>query len=153
MRRNASRILLFSAMFLVLPVSLLSQAEPIDAEGAVRGALAHANEGFTSTDVKELGWLGDGSAVALTKIISGRALEERDIEGMLLVVTLSYSAPDIVKIESDREPRTTLFLLNYLDLATNDAKLKEKIAGARTYVKDQYARSAGGGGRAPTPPR
>jgi len=115
--------------------------QPVDSESTVRQALAHANEGYTSTDAKELGWIGDGSAVALAKIIGGRALEKRDLEAMLQIVTLSYSDPRIVKVDSDREPRATLFLLNYLDLATNDAKLKERIGSTRAYVRDQYARS------------
>jgi hypothetical protein len=141
MPRNIRRVSLFFAVFLVLPAALLCQAEPLDGKGAVRLALAHANEGFTSTDVKELGWLGDASAVALTKITGGRVLEERDIEPMLLIVTLSYSAPRIVKIDSDREPRTTLFLLRSLDLSTTDPKLREKINATRNYVQDQYAHS------------
>jgi hypothetical protein len=141
MRRSVRHILLLSTLFLVLPAALLCQAEPRDAEGAVRQALAHASEGYTSTDVKELGWLGDASAVALTKIISGRTLEARDIESMLLIVTLSYGAPGIVKADSDREPRTTLFLLHYLDLATSDAGVREKVATTQTYVRDQYAKS------------
>jgi hypothetical protein len=87
MQRNARHELLFFAVFLILPSALLCQ-EPLDAEGSVRQTLAHAKEGYSSSDVKELGWLGDASAVALTKIIGGRALEERDIEPMLLIVTL-----------------------------------------------------------------
>lgn len=138
MRKNVRPILLLSALCLLLPAALICQAEPLDAEGAVRQSLAHANGGFTSTDVKELGWLGDASAVAVTKIIGGRALEERDIEPILLVVTLSYGAPRLVKSDSDREPRTTLFLLHSLDLSTADPKLKGKIDAARSYVRDQY---------------
>jgi hypothetical protein len=138
MLRKVRRVLLLSAICIALPAALLCQAEPLDAESAVRQALAHANEGFTSTDAKELGWLGDASAVALTKITGGRLLEERDIEPMLLIVTLSYSAPRIVKVDSDREPRTTLFLLRSLDLSTTDPRLREKISTARMYVRDQY---------------
>jgi len=93
MQRNARHELLFFTVFLILPSALLCQAEPLDAEGSVRQTLAHAKEGDSSSDVKELGWLGDASAVALTKIIGGRALEERDIEPVLLILTLSYSAP------------------------------------------------------------
>jgi hypothetical protein len=141
MRRNLRRVLLLTAVCLVLSTLLLCQAGPLDAEGAVRQALAHASEGFTSTDVKELGWLGDASAVALTKVVGGRALEERDIEPLLLVITLSYNAPGIVKIDSDREPRTTLFILQSLELSTSNPRLKEKIKTTRGYVRDQYARS------------
>jgi hypothetical protein len=138
--QNARRSLLLFVVLLALPSRLLCQAEPLDAESAVRQILTHANGGYNSTDEKELGWLGDASAVALTKIIGGKAIEEGDIGPMLLVVTLSYSAPRIVKIESDREPRATLFLLHSLDLSTTDTRLKEKIYATRRYVRDQYAR-------------
>jgi hypothetical protein len=149
MRRNIRRALLLTAVCLGLSALLLGQMEPLDAEQAVRQAFAHANEGFTSTDVKELGWLGDASAVALTKVVGGRVLDGRDIESMLLVITLSYEDPRIIRADSDREPRTTLLLLRYLGLATSDTKLKAKIVETKRYVTDQYA-SFGRGGREPT---
>jgi hypothetical protein len=142
--QNARRTLLLFVVLLALPSRLLCQAEPLDAESAVRQALAHANSGYNSTDEKELGWLGDASAVALTRIIGGNALEERDIEPILLIVTLSYSAPRVVKVDSDREPRATLFLLRALDLSTTDPKLRDKISVARNYVRDQYVHWAKG---------
>jgi hypothetical protein len=137
--QNVRHTLLLLVVLLALPSRLPCQAEPLNAESAVRQFLAHANEGYNSTDEKELGWLGDASAVALTKIIGGRALEERDIEPLLLIITLSYSAPRVVKVDSDREPRATLFLLRSLDLSTTDSKQRERISAARGYVRDQYA--------------
>jgi len=46
------------------------------------------------------------------------ALDGRDIESMILVITLSYEDPRIVRAASDRQPRTTLLLLRYFELAT-----------------------------------
>lgn len=140
MRRNAAHSLLFLIVLLGLPSAVLCQAAPLDAEGAVRQALAHAKEGYTSTDVKELGWLGDASAVALTKIIGGSALEQSDIESILLIVAQSYSAPAIIKVDGDREPRATLFLLHSLSLSTTNAALHGKIDATLSYVRGQYAR-------------
>jgi hypothetical protein len=135
------RSLLFSICFLVFSISLLGQAEPLGAESTVRQALESIAQGtYKSTDQKELGWLGDASAVALTKIIGGRALDGADIRSILMVVTMSYAAPSVVAAQSDREPRTTLFLLRSLDLSTADPALKRQIAATRVYVTDQYAR-------------
>jgi len=143
--------LLFCIALTVAPIALFGQMERHDTEGAVRQALAQANGGmYTSTVQKELERLGDASAVALTKIIGGKPLDEREVEAVLLILTLSYSDPHIVEIASDREPRTTLFLLHSLDLSTADPKLREKINAARSYVRDQYAQLVKADG---TPPK
>ena|ERR1700733_7470413 len=128
-------------VLLFVPTLLLGQTGKLDTEGAVRQAWAHARNGYTSTVQKELGRLGDASAIALMKIIGGRPLEETDVDPILLIVALSYSDPRIVETESDRQPRATLFLLSYLVQVATDAKLKEKIGGTQEYVRDQYAKS------------
>ena len=136
------RVLLLSIVLITLSGTLVGQAEPLDAEGAVRQVLTHAGQGtYTSTDEKELGWLGDASAVALTKISAGKELDAGDIGSILLIITLSYEDPRLVKADSDREPRTTLLLLRYANLATDDARLKSKIASTENYVRRQYAAS------------
>jgi hypothetical protein len=58
---------------------------------------------------------------------------------MLLVILVQH--PRVVADAPDRQPRTTSFLLRYPDLATKDAKVREKIASTRTYVIDQYSES------------
>jgi hypothetical protein len=134
------RILLLSFILVVQSGVLFGQSDPIDAEGAVRQALKNTSQGgYTSTDQKELGWLGDASAIALTKIVGGKVLDGRDIESMILVITLSYEDPRIVRAASDRQPRTTLLLLRYFELATGDARLKAKIVDTERYVADRYA--------------
>jgi hypothetical protein len=69
-------------------------------------------------------------------------LDGRDIESMILVITLSYEDPRIVRAASDRQPRTTLLLLRYFELATGDARLKAKIVDTERYVADRYANFA-----------
>ena|SRR5271166_4240247 len=139
------RVLLFSIVLLSLPTLVPGQAEQTDAEATVRQVWKHLSQGaYTSTDVKELGWLGDSSAVALTKILGGKILDTNDIESVLLTIKLSYADPRIVKTDSDRQPRTTLLLLHYLNLATNDTRLKEKIGNTEEFVSEQYLRSMRG---------
>jgi hypothetical protein len=133
---------LFSVAFVMLSVQLFGQTGQSNAEAAVRQALGNLSDGtYTSTEQKELGWLGDASAVALTKILGGKILEEHDVESALQVITLSYEDPRVVSIEADREPRTTLLLLRYLDLAASNAGAKKKIASTRAFVLRQYAMS------------
>lgn len=132
--------LLLSVVLIALRAALLGQAVPHDAESTVRQALAYANGGYTSTTEKELARLGDASAVAITKVVAGKPLGEQDVEHMLLIITLSYSGPRVIEASADRNPRTTLLLLNYFDLAISDPKLKAKVATTRAYVKGQYAK-------------
>lgn len=133
---------LFVIFLGALSMALVGQTKARDAETIVRQALSQASRGtYTSTSQKELGRLGDASAVALTKIVRERALTESDIEAMLLIINLSYSDAHIVNVDSDRQPRTTLLLLRYLASATGDAKLKKKIEGTQSYVTEKYTNS------------
>jgi hypothetical protein len=124
MRGFAMRVLLFSILLTILPSVLLGQTEQPDIEGQVQNAWRHlSQEGlYTSSDAKCLGRLGDASAVALTKIIGGKALDERDIEAALEMIQLSYDGPRLASNDLDRQPRTTFFVLRYLHLATNNTK-------------------------------
>jgi hypothetical protein len=118
-----------SIVLVVLPAALPGQARPLDPEATVQQALEDTVEGgYSSMDVKGLGWLGDASAVALTKGIGGKTPYDRETGDMLLVIFLSYSDPRVVTNDSDRQLRTTLFLLRYLDLATKDAKGRPRPA-------------------------
>jgi hypothetical protein len=129
-------------LLLILTLPQTALFAQVDSESVVRQALAQAIQGgYTSTGEKQLENLADVSSVALTKIIGGRDVKDREIQPILLVVKLSYGNPAGVELLSEREPRTTFFLLHFLDLSTHDAALKGKIAVTRTYVQQQYAKS------------
>jgi hypothetical protein len=122
------------AAILLLPVLVNSQrAVPQaedgygDAEQAVRTMLSHPS-GYTGWDVKGLTRLGDASAVALTKFIRGETISNQQMNQMLLILTLSFQAPKAIVNPPDREPKTTIFLLKYLECSTADRTLREKIA-------------------------
>jgi hypothetical protein len=94
-------------------------------------------DGFSS---KQLGHTGDSGAVALTKAIGGRQLSGREIASAALVVDLSFASPKGIENESDRLPRTALFVLQYLDQQSHDAGQKKRIAEIRNRLQ-QYVRS------------
>jgi hypothetical protein len=85
-------------------------------------------------DQKIIGGLGDVGAVLTTKILSGKDLTSRTIDNVLVVLEGSFADPALVVIAGDREPRTALLLLRYLDLSTNDIGLKRRIADTRKHV-------------------
>jgi hypothetical protein len=98
---------------------------------------------YEGHDDKVIGRMGDAAAVAITKVISDKDLSPEDIEIILLVVRMSFAAPRIVEIRSDRQPRTTLFLLKYLDSLAIPPDLKRKIAETKRSV-EQSAKSSSG---------
>lgn len=96
---------------------------------------------FDSVDQKVVGRLGDAGAVLLTKILMGRDLPSSTIGNALVVIEESFVDPSLVETAGDRQPRTSLFILKYLDLSTNDAELKKHIGDTRKYILDRYATS------------
>jgi hypothetical protein len=85
-------------------------------------------------DQKVIGGLGDVGAVLTTKILSDDDPTSRTIDNVLVVLEGSFANPALVAIAGDREPRTALLLLRYLDLSTNDIGLKRRIADTRKHI-------------------
>src|SRR5579872_47425 len=90
---------------------------------------------------KQIGKMGDAAAVAVTRIFVGRDLTTNDLNAALEIITSSFADPRFVSIEADRQPRTTLLLLRYLDFWARDPAVKEDIAHTRKYVVEQYQKS------------
>ena len=92
-------------------------------------------------DQKVIGWLGDAASVIVTKHLSQRHLSQTEVDSTLNVLTGAFADPSFVKNEADRQPRTTLFVLRYLELSTHDPKLKTRISDAKKYIEDRCAQS------------
>lgn len=105
------------------------------------------SSGYEGHDDKVIGRMGDAAAVAITKVVGDKDLSADDIERILLVIHMSFAAPRIIELESDRQPRTTLFLLKYLDTLPTRRELRRKIADMKTFVEQSIKSSAGGGPR------
>ncbi len=85
-------------------------------------------------DQKVIGRLGDTSAVLITKILSDKDLTSGTIDNVLVALEGSFADPALVVIAGDREPRTALLLLRYLDISTSDIGLKRRIADTRKHI-------------------
>jgi hypothetical protein len=90
-------------------------------------------------DQTVLAHLGDAGAVLATKVLADRTLSPRTISSALIVVENSFAEPKLVEVKADREPRTSLLLLKYLERSTSDAESRKNIADTRKYVQDRYA--------------
>jgi hypothetical protein len=84
--------------------------------------------------------LGDAGADLATKVLADRNLTPKTIGGALIVLENSFAEPKLVEVTADREPRTSLLLLRYLELSTSDAESRKNIADTRKYVQDRYAK-------------
>jgi len=90
-------------------------------------------------DQKLLVHLGDAGAVLATKVLADRNLTPKTIGSALIVLENSFAEPKLVEVAADREPRTSLLLLRYLELSTTDAESRKNIADTRKYIQDRYA--------------
>ena len=90
-------------------------------------------------DQKLLVHLGDAGAVLATKVLADTNLTPKTIGGALIVLENSFAEPKLVEVTADREPRTSLLLLRYLELSTSDAESRKNIVDTRKYVQERYA--------------
>ncbi len=82
--------------------------------------------------------MGDAVAVTITKVVAGKKLEPVEIDCVLALLTIPFADPSTVTEVADRQPRTTLFVLQCLDLSTTNQELKGRIAQTKKYVQDHY---------------
>lgn len=85
--------------------------------------------------------MGDAAAVAVTKVLVGKNPSALEIDMVLVVFSHSFAGIKQVENISDRQPRTALFVLRYLDTCTQDLELKKRIAYIRKYIQDEYTKS------------
>jgi hypothetical protein len=139
------RPLILTFLTLLLPAGVVCQTPSENSlDAAVRELLGQQSnlvllEGPTE---KVLSRSGDSAAVAITKIIGGRDLTANEIDRTLLVLNRSFAAPRIIENESDRQPRTALFVLKYLSSLPVTPELKQRIAETRTFVERSAGRAA-----------
>ena len=101
-------------------------------------------------DSKVLGNMGDASGVLVTKVVAGRKLTTAEMDSVLTVLYHSFGDPRMIEHVADRQPLTTLFVLQSMESATTDPALRGRIVEARSYVEKRYAEYARS---APKPPK
>jgi hypothetical protein len=95
---------------------------------------------FEGRGIKEMRRAGDSTAVVLTRVLSDHELNKTQIESSIYILNAAFSEPSLIDNASDREPRTALFILRYLDLCTQDSALKAQIVEARKHITEQAAK-------------
>lgn len=87
---------------------------------------------------KRLARLGDAVGIALLKILSTQDMQNlQTVRGLLPIVRDSFAQPDFVSVESDKNPKVTLFLLEYLTHNISDVGTVRDIEETITFVKQK----------------
>jgi hypothetical protein len=115
----------------------------MNVEETVQRAMTIGQDGmYMAYDGHFVKWLprfGDASAVALTKLLADKPITDTDIPAILIILHDSYGSPSIIEDATERQPRTTLYLLRSLSQVTKDPKNIARIEQATVFVKSQYA--------------
>jgi hypothetical protein len=131
------QILILAGLLGALGLPLDSPGQ-VDSEHAVRTLLGQiSRQEYESPAESVVSRLGDETSVVMTKIIAGNKPGSARVHDMLTAIRMAYAAPSTITLESDREPRTTLFLLQYFDSIGLDPKLTKEVAEIRMYVVAQ----------------
>ncbi len=113
-----------------------------DAERSVRLVLKQLSQGYDwGAAEKPINRLGDAASVALTKILEDQKPDEVQVRAILRVIQMAFAAPLIVPIEADRQPKTTLLVLQYLQFLTTNPELMKRIREMQLYVLEQAAKA------------
>jgi len=118
-----SRTILLASFLCLAPLSTGQPQGTYTPEDVIRRMLY---QGITDGhDAGAVGGTGDAAAVAITKVVGGGSLSPSQIDIVLAVLNMAFG--DEIP-GADAEPRTALFVLRQLDLSTNDAQLRGRIA-------------------------
>jgi len=95
---------------------------------------------ISSQTQKYISRLGDAVSIALLKILGEQELmNPESIESFLPIVRDSFDQPQMISIESDKQPKVTLFLLNHLKQDVPDVRVREDIQQTIDFVKSKTA--------------
>lgn len=109
-------------------IALQAQRPDNSPEATIRDALNPRSDFYGSGIMdKQLSRMGDAAAVAITKVLAGKNVEEATIERILVILRTAFSAPQIVENESDRQPHTALFVLRFLESQSSNASQRKRI--------------------------
>jgi hypothetical protein len=134
------RVLRWLLVLLVfIPISLMGQQTPSDPYSLVNVKAAmdriSAGVGFGG-DAKLIPRLGDGCAIAILKVTEEDRLT--DPETALVaskVIRLAFARPKDISNKEDRDPRVSLFLLDYLSLHVSDQKVLREIQDTIAFLR------------------
>jgi hypothetical protein len=146
MRAMGMRLMTTTLTVLLLLVGWLnaeSNSSDPDSLDAVRVELQLNSGGRRVThswSQKRLVLLGDRMSIAIVKILDEQDLKNPgNVSSFLPLIRTSFSNPQFVSIESDKEPKVTFLLLQYLRQNVEDAQVQQEIEQTIEFVREKTA--------------
>jgi hypothetical protein len=137
------RILLIASFVLVLFATLLDgQSEPDPYSLTAVGFELKMNSGGQrvthSWSQKGLARIGDGVSIAILKILPQDQLKNPErVKDYLPIIRSGFGTPDAISLSVNRDPKATLFLLNYLLQDVPDTAVQEEIRQTIQFVQEK----------------
>ncbi len=105
----------------------------------VRSAMDNLSKGVVfGGDMKTIPRLGDACSIAILKLVDRHDLTDpTTVVVILSMINNAFAHPDTISISSDREPKVTMFLLDYLLETVKGSEVQSKIRWTIQYVKQQ----------------
>jgi hypothetical protein len=89
-------------------------------------------------DMKTIPRLGDACSIAILKLADRRDLAEpKTVVVVLSIINNAFAHPDRISINLDREPRVTMFLLDYLRETVKESEVQSRIRWTIQFVNQQ----------------
>jgi hypothetical protein len=87
---------------------------------------------------KQVNRLGDRVSIALLKILDETDFRDsQKVKSILPLIRASFLLPRLIKFQEDRNPKVTLFMLQKIESAIEDAKLKSDITELIEFIKEK----------------
>jgi hypothetical protein len=140
------RLLQLISAILIFGLPLAGQSEPENAYSISVVEMAWRMRSgetkiITSPIQKNLARLGDGVSIALLKILDEQVLTNpKAIKNYLSIVRDAFEQPQFISIESDKQPKVTLFLLSRLQREIADPETRQEIQQTIDFVKAKTAK-------------
>lgn len=84
---------------------------------------------------KRLYRLGDSVSIAILKILDEDELSRPEVvRDLLPIIRDAFEEPRLISIESDKSPRITMFLLDYVKMRIRDNQVSADIQETADYV-------------------
>jgi len=93
---------------------------------------------YTSFTQKNLPKLGDCAAIALLKLLdTNKTVPSNIVTASLSIIRDAFSRPELIAVESDREPKVTICLLALFDRSVSDKQTLQDIEKTRQLIQQQ----------------
>ena len=90
---------------------------------------------------KRLVQLGDRVSVTILKILEPAELKDpQKVKSCLIVIRQAFAQPQMISVDADKDPRVTLFLLDYWKSQIADPEAQREIQSTLAFVKEKTAK-------------